>query len=116
MKIIKSSKSLKNEKITIKAMIELYCRYKHNTNESLCSECESLLNYSIKRIDLCTFGVNKPACSSCTIHCYNQDFRNKVKEVMRFSGPKMLLHHPILAIRHLWHKYFETTKNNNNND
>jgi hypothetical protein len=27
--------------------------------------------------------------------------RDRVKEVMRFSGPRMLLRHPILAIRHL---------------
>jgi hypothetical protein len=26
--------------------------------------------------------------------------RERVREVMRFAGPRMLLHHPILAIRH----------------
>jgi hypothetical protein len=28
--------------------------------------------------------------------------REKVKEVMRYSGPRMLLHHPILALRHVF--------------
>ena len=27
--------------------------------------------------------------------------RNKIREVMRFSGPRMIFHHPILAIKHL---------------
>jgi hypothetical protein len=27
--------------------------------------------------------------------------REKIREVMRFSGPRMIFHHPIMAIRHL---------------
>jgi hypothetical protein len=27
--------------------------------------------------------------------------REKIKEVMRFSGPRMLLYHPLDAFRHL---------------
>jgi hypothetical protein len=27
--------------------------------------------------------------------------REKIKEVMRFSGPRMIFCHPIMAIRHL---------------
>jgi hypothetical protein len=32
--------------------------------------------------------------------------REKIREVMRFSGPRMLFHHPITAIRHV----IESTK------
>lgn len=28
--------------------------------------------------------------------------REKIREVMRFSGPRMIIHHPIEAIRHLF--------------
>ena len=27
--------------------------------------------------------------------------REKIREVMRFSGPRMLFHHPVAAVRHL---------------
>jgi hypothetical protein len=27
--------------------------------------------------------------------------RERVRQVMRFAGPRMLLHHPLLAIAHL---------------
>ncbi len=27
--------------------------------------------------------------------------KEKIKTVMRFSGPRMLIYHPIMAIRHL---------------
>jgi hypothetical protein len=107
---------LDSEKITVKAMIELYCHKKHKTNKSLCSDCETLLNYCVKRIDICTFGVDKPVCSNCTIHCYNKENRDRIKEVMRFSGPRMLYSHPILTVKHLIHKYITSTKNNSNNE
>ncbi len=27
--------------------------------------------------------------------------RERVKEVMRFSGPRMIFHHPVVAVKHL---------------
>ena len=32
---------------------------------------------------------------------YKPDMREKIREVMRFSGPRMLFYHPIMAIRHV---------------
>ena len=34
------------------------------------------------------------------VHCYQTEMREKIRQVMRFSGPRMLLYHPALA---LWH-------------
>jgi hypothetical protein len=33
--------------------------------------------------------------------CYTPDMRERIRAVMRFSGPRMLLHHPWLALMHL---------------
>ena len=52
-------------------------------------------------MDSCPFMETKTFCSKCQVHCYKKDMREKIKEVMRFSGPRMLFHHPIIAIRHL---------------
>jgi hypothetical protein len=27
--------------------------------------------------------------------------REKIREVMRFSGPRMMFYHPVMAVRHL---------------
>ena len=95
-------KNLAREKKTIAAMIGIYCRDHHETiNKSLCSECRSLLEYAEKRLDKCPFGEKKGACSKCEIHCYKPDMRKKVTAVMRYSGPRMLRKHPLLAIDHL---------------
>lgn len=86
---------------TIEVMTRLYCRKQHGSHESLCSSCAQLVAYADERIKRCPFGADKPVCNQCPVHCYKPDMRERVKEVMRFSGPRMLLRHPVLAIRHL---------------
>ncbi len=88
------------EKRTIRAMIRIYCRDTHG-GKTLCAECTELLEYAFRRIDKCPYGLKKPACNDCTIHCYSPKMREEVKKVMRHAGPKMIFRHPVLAIAHL---------------
>ena len=94
------------KKEMIKKMVEIYCKKKHgrenkNPITSLCEECEDLLLYANQRIDRCPMMATKTFCSECKIHCYKMDMREKIKEVMKFSGPRMLYHHPVLALKHM---------------
>ena len=91
---------LDREKKTILKMIALYCRMNHNTKGGLCAECEELAAYASERLARCPFAENKPACSKCEVHCYQPAFRERIRVVMRFSGPRMLLHHPGFLISH----------------
>ncbi len=96
-----SKKRLK-EKQVVEKMIKLYCNKKHKTKGGvLCTECKELLDYAHKRADKCPFMENKTFCSACPVHCYSAKMREKIKEVMRFSGPRMLIYHPLLAIWHV---------------
>lgn len=88
------------EKRIVAEMIRLYCRKKHGKNE-LCPECAQLLQYASQRSDRCPFMETKTFCSNCRVHCYKAEMREKIRIVMRFSGPRMLFHHPVLALRHL---------------
>jgi hypothetical protein len=92
--------SIATEKRTFEAMIEIYCRRNHGA-EPLCSECRNLYDYAVARLDKCPFGENKPACKNCTVHCYSPEKREKIKDVMRFSGRRMLRKHPYLTLLHL---------------
>ncbi|MDY5007803.1 nitrous oxide-stimulated promoter family protein [Candidatus Allofournierella merdipullorum] len=89
------------EKEMVGAMIALYCRKKHGTRKGLCPECEALLEYSCRRSDCCPFMETKTFCSNCKVHCYRPEMRQKIREVMRFAGPRMLFVHPVAAVRHL---------------
>lgn len=81
-------------------MIRLYC-LKKEKNKKLCTDCTELLNYAHARLTHCVFGDNKGACKKCAVHCYKPKMRNKIREVMRFSGPRMIIYSPLTAIRHL---------------
>jgi hypothetical protein len=102
---------LERERRTIAAMIEIYCRGRHRQAKGLCAECEQLLAYATGRIDKCPFRENKPACAKCAIHCYKPEMRQKVREVMRYSGPRMLWTHPILSLMHYMDEMKHTRKN-----
>ncbi len=91
---------IQRELRTVKAMISLYCRDNHGT-QKLCSECEALFAYAAKRLEVCPFQSKKPTCAKCPIHCYKPDKRAQVTTVMRYAGPRMILHHPILACLHV---------------
>jgi hypothetical protein len=88
------------ERRTIEAMVKIYCRDKHGSRGPLCEECLELMEYAEKRIEKCPYHEDKPTCVNCPIHCYKPDRRLQVKEVMRYSGPRMMFRHPIFALRH----------------
>ena len=88
------------EKETVSLMIAIYCRKKHGSRQ-LCPDCAALDAYARLRSDKCPFMETKTFCSNCKVHCYKADMREKIRAVMRFSGPRMLFHHPVMAIRHV---------------
>ncbi len=90
-----------NEKNIVYEMIKLYCKKNHHSKNQLCPKCEKLNKYAISRIDNCPFMETKTFCSNCKVHCYKKDMRSQIQIVMRFSGPRMLFHHPITALGHV---------------
>lgn len=86
---------------TIKAMVIIYCHAKHKHTPSPCSECNEFIRYANEKLDRCPYGQDKPTCNKCPIHCYKTQQRAQAKQIMRYAGPRMLLKHPILAIKHL---------------
>jgi len=95
-------KRMRREKQTIGYMVELYCKDHHGTHDELCVECREFKEYAFMRLDKCPFQEKKSTCGKCKVHCYRPDMKEKAKVVMRYSGPRMLLHHPSLALHHVW--------------
>ncbi|MGN1060402.1 MAG: nitrous oxide-stimulated promoter family protein [Candidatus Coproplasma sp.] len=109
----KKLKAWRKEKKLIPVMIKKYCHGKHGTKgKVVCAECEELLNYALFRLDKCPFKEDKKFCSFCKIHCYKPDMREKIKAVMKYSGPRMLFTHPFFTISHVVQmiKYKRTLK------
>lgn len=89
------------EKITVETMIHMYCHAKHGSNGELCKSCSRLSRYAVTKYEKCPFGAIKPECSICPIHCYRPEEKNKIKSVMKYAGPRMIIKHPVMAIDHL---------------
>uniref|UniRef100_UPI0040293CD1 nitrous oxide-stimulated promoter family protein n=1 Tax=Collinsella intestinalis TaxID=147207 RepID=UPI0040293CD1 len=113
------------EQEIVSQMIALYCKGNHSAHRSapprerggemqqvrkgaalrerrdLCPECTELEAYAHARSEHCPFMEEKTFCSNCTVHCYRPEMRERIRTVMRYAGPRMLFHHPVMAIRHM---------------
>lgn len=94
---------IEREKEVVSRMIELYCKKKLGMM-TLSDEYKTLEVYAHKRLDMCKFGNDKPSCKRCPIHCYKPQMREKIRAIMRWAGPRMMIYDPIAAIRHLFNK------------
>lgn len=88
------------EKETVAFMIRYYCQKYHG--KTLCPQCEEVLVYAHHRIDKCPFMETKTFCSTCKVHCYNIEKREEIRKIMRYSGPRMLFHRPLMALKHIY--------------
>ena len=98
----KISSKRENEKKVVSLMIRLYCNGNHGTkNGVLCDDCKALSEYAKARVKHCPHMETKTFCSNCRTHCYKPEMREKIRAVMRWSGKRMIFHHPVMAVRHV---------------
>jgi hypothetical protein len=96
---------LERENKTIKAMIDIYCKKNHHSTLGSCGSCGKIYDYASYRIDRCPHKNSKPACTKCEIQCFSNKMKEEIKKIMRFSGPRMLIYHPILSLFHYIDKF-----------
>lgn len=101
-----SASRIHREARTVAAMVRIYCRGGRHAaaGAELCPECRELLDYAEMRLARCPFQEGKTVCASCRVHCYHAEMRQRIREVMRYAGPRMIARHPVLALRHLLDK------------
>lgn len=104
------------EQNTVTFMIQIYCWGNHKSvwkeykrqggqtpkKDFLCSECQELAEYARQRSQKCPHIANgtKTFCSQCKTHCYKSEYREKIRKVMRYSGPRMIFHMPGMCMSH----------------
>ncbi len=112
MKSIQSKRE--KEKRIVSDMIALYCRKNHGSGKGeLCEQCAELAAYAKQRSDKCPFMEKKTFCSNCSVHCYEPQMRERIRAVMRFSGPRMIIYHPVTAVSHAVSVQMEKRKQKN---
>lgn len=96
--------------------VEVYCVGKHGAVDRLpfplpenlgemkiCSGCAEFMQYAITKRLKCPLEVEKPSCKHCRIHCYGKEERDMVREIMAYSGRKLLLRG---RLDYVWHYFF----------
>lgn len=103
----KSEIRRKRENKLVEQMIKIYCNGNHRNRQvyingiKLCKSCHDLREYAFYKVEKCIMGDDKEFCSSCKIHCYSKEYKEKIKKVMKYSGRRMIIYHPLVAIRHI---------------
>jgi hypothetical protein len=98
--------------------VECYCRHHHGAAErrpfamhgvdlagtklgrrKVCDGCRRLLAHAVTKRARCTLDP-KPACRLCPVHCYAPAYRERIREVMRFSGRHLVLRGQLHLLLH----------------
>ena len=95
----------KKEITMVREMIYLYCKKKHKHRIDgrivICESCNELMDYASLRSEKCPHMKTKTFCANCTTSCYKPEMKERIREVMRFSGPRMIVVHPIMVVSHV---------------
>ncbi|BAL83114.1 hypothetical protein SELR_14060 [Selenomonas ruminantium subsp. lactilytica TAM6421] len=98
-------KRRQEETQTVLEIIKIYCRG-HNhlraNGKDLCPNCRKIADYALDKLNKCPRMDIKTFCSVCPIHCYGKEEAAQIQEMMRYGGPRMLWHHPVMALRHIF--------------
>ena len=79
------SRKVAREIDVLERFVKVYCREHHGRKDALCHECADLLDYATERLEACPYDP-KPKCKDCSTHCYSKSYRERIRDVMRFSG------------------------------
>lgn len=95
--------NLADERALVERIIRLACAEQHAPTGALCADCAALIDYVAARLAKCPYGADKPTCRNCPVHCYRPAERQRIKDVMRFAGPRLLAKGDLGALKHLLH-------------
>lgn len=116
-----SRQQIKDMKVLI-TFVETYCRARHGSAAghqvtvaippelsafhpdglTLCANCAGLVAHAFEKRRLCPLEP-KPSCKKCHIHCYSRQYRERIREIMAFSGRHLILRG---RLHYLWHYFF----------
>lgn len=96
--------------------VEVYCAGKHGAVErspfalpadlgprQVCPDCAGFMAYAIAKRMKCPLEAEKPTCKHCRIHCYGKTEREKVREIMAYSGRRLMMRG---RLDYVWHYFF----------
>lgn len=110
------SREMKKDIRLVGKFVEVFCSDKHPGVERqafmlpenlgtylLCAECAGFMSYAVDRRLKCPLEAEKPSCKHCRIHCYAAPQRARIREIMAYSGRRLMMRG---RVDYLWHYLF----------
>ncbi len=105
----RGSRKLRRDLRILAKFIAVFCRHQHRRAAKselslkthnlvaihgkpldLCQECGKLLTHAFVKRTHCPLEP-KPDCRKCPTHCYAPNYREQIREVMKYSGRRLVL-------------------------
>lgn len=118
---IATDRKLRRDLRTLACFIDIYCRGRHGDAERgpvrlrnidveplhggplrLCRACARLAAHAFMKRLYCPYEP-KPSCKKCPTPCYAPEYRARIREVMRYSGRRLVL---AGRLHYLWRLWF----------
>ncbi len=116
----RSQAKLAKDLRTLELFIRTYCRHRHGNIERtvprlkgfdfealglrltpLCEDCLKLLCHAFVKRAHCPL-TGRPSCKRCATHCFAPAYRERIREVMRYSGRRLVLSGRLDMLFKLW--------------
>ncbi len=92
---------------TLEAIGFIYCRAHHldepKDAQGLCPSCREAIEGTLLKTLQCPYN-HAGNCQDCTIHCQRGESQARIKTIMAYAAPRMLLRHPVMTARYLGKK------------
>ncbi|MBR0405322.1 MAG: nitrous oxide-stimulated promoter family protein [Eggerthellaceae bacterium] len=90
----------------LEAMGLIFCKAHHSGEKDacgLCPSCRATVEETLARTAVCPFN-HEGNCQDCAIHCQRGEARERIREIMRYAAPRMVLRHPLMTAEYLRRK------------
>ncbi|MDO4501664.1 MAG: nitrous oxide-stimulated promoter family protein [Coriobacteriia bacterium] len=92
---------------TLQAIGSIYCRAHHadqpKDQAGMCPECAATIAFTHDRAASCPNG-HQGNCQDCSIKCNRGDQQQRIKAIMAYAAPRMLVRHPLMTLEYLGKK------------
>lgn len=88
---------------TLEAIGRIYCSVKHTGSKDmagLCPACRETVDATLARTKACPYG-HEGNCQDCEIHCQRGEARERIRQMMAYSAPRMAIRHPLMTFDYL---------------
>lgn len=88
---------------TLEAIGRIFCSNHHEGVKDaagLCPSCRSTIDDTLERAAACPYG-HDTNCEDCHVHCQRGEAQVRIREIMRYSAPRMAIQHPVMTLEYL---------------